>query len=274
MGVDRVRITVDNGFGTSSELVTVKYLDLLSPVIEPVTLDCKQNVDINWLPTGKFLMLGSGDRIRHVEWSAINLPDGIHLDTETGRLTGKISAYGNYESYLSVSTNCGTATCKLLWAVAPARILTLSNPSCRTVYFNPNATQCLELVWCVSPQGGKVQYASQTRYMYVHYRDVYNSKSGGRSFGSATYKETGPIRMSFLRTEDVGLDCCKIYFTLSVPAGENAQGHPGCRTYTASFGTASYTYCGIRASINFTVSIGYFKGSTSKTRVTTYSVGS
>lgn len=141
--MDKVLVTVNNGYGTASEIVTVNYLDLLAPVFKPatVTLNCKQNVDVNWLPTGSHLVLGSGDRIRHVEWTARDLPDGISLDTKIGRLTGKISVCGNYESYLTVSTNCGIATCKLLWIVSPLQVATISNPFSQRVSFGKKASQ-------------------------------------------------------------------------------------------------------------------------------------
>lgn len=252
VGVERCWLTVDNGYGMSTELITIRSIDPYAPVLSPeVSLNSKTGLNINYVPEGSFLTTGSGERVRTVEWTAKNLPDGLSLDSGTGRITGKVETVGSYLFTLSVQTNCGSASSVVALYVSPMQAETLDNPfeSGNGLVLSIESLLGTEeiAVWRVSPPGGEVLF-TPAKCDVIEEIDYYDRRNNQWQF-SETQKRLYGNSYFLADIDHIETDSSSTSVFFKFTSMTNGSRFSTITTRNIDWGTAVYRYGDLEISL-------------------------
>lgn len=256
VGVRRVMVHVDNGWGTDDEIVTLNIYDPYTPKLNGATVNAIQNAPITLTPTGQFIT--TGGNIQVLSWSVTDLPAGMTLDPATGVLSGAIASVGTVRCKLTITTNHGTDTALIEFVMGsampvsifrqilyPARLTGQYNIDRGGIAYSNNLVWQSHvpaiITWRVRPAGGTFAITGKKEWTYSN---KYKGAIGRYNLRMGTMQNNTP---------DYSEMVCNIYGTVLDEANRN-NGIANVKTWPASF---SYTVNGNTISQSFDLLLGY-----------------
>ncbi|MBI1347109.1 hypothetical protein GC163_12565 [bacterium] len=95
---NNVTISAMNAFGTDSETLV---LEMKSDTEVPVIADYSAGQEFEYQPTTTYITVTGEDPLA---WSASDLPDGLAINSSTGRITGTLPVPGTYHFTVTATT--------------------------------------------------------------------------------------------------------------------------------------------------------------------------